>query len=75
MKDQTHKDRMHESKAMKHYEHSYSSKMAKAGHRYDESAKHHRRESEGMKKAMHHKYPGSEEHGAHHPHKAHNPGY
>lgn len=56
-KKQSYHDRRDESKgARKHEKKSdrkdsgYKSAEAKAGHRYNESAKHHRRESEGMKK-------------------------
>lgn len=58
--------------------HEYKSKEARAGHKYNMSAKHREHESMGMHRAMEKKYPGSEHHGAHKPGyamKSHNPGY
>lgn len=64
----------HEGKGYREYYKKYSSKEARAGHRYDISPKHREREAMGMKHAMEKKYPGSEHHGMHKPMR-HNPGY
>ena len=48
-KNLTKADKEHESKGMKHR------KEAHAGHKYNESKKHHEAEARGMKKAMHKK--------------------
>ena len=57
-----------EGKGFKEFYKSYPTKEARAGHSYNISKKHHEREAEGMKKAMHKKYPGS-----HHMHGADKP--
>ena len=49
-------------KGFKEFYKKYSTKEERAGHSYNISKKHKERESEGMKKAMHKKYPGSEKH-------------
>lgn len=47
---QSRKSRQHESEGMKRYYKKYSSKEARAGHRYNESARHRRAESNGMRR-------------------------